>query len=1178
MAELKLTPQQQAVVHDRGGNLLVSAAAGSGKTKVLVDRVLDRIISEGKNIHEFLIITFTNAAAAELRAKISEAISRELSEHPENRHLSRQLNLLQLSHISTVHAFCGTVIREYGYLMDIPSDFRVLEDGERQELLQKQLDQLLDDAYEKQDPGFLRLTDTLGAGRNDNALCSLVTALYEKVLSQPDPEKWLKRQRFEIDPETDLTQCLWGSLLIDQAKTQIRGLIERYTWAIDAMQGDEALSQSYLPAYEQQRTCLVAMLPALDLPWTQIAKALEMEYPSVRVVKYPDKEHLKAIQDIKTDGKKILASLARTFSRDPETLRKEQNDAAPSLYGLLELVLELDKRFCAEKRRKNVLDFSDQEHLAIRLLTHPETGQPTDAAKELSERFAEIMVDEYQDSNRVQEIIFRAIARGGDENRFLVGDVKQSIYGFRMAEPEMFLNKYNTFPEAESAKEGEPRKLILSRNFRSRPEILEAVNHTFRTVMSQAVGGLSYGADESLYEGLDVYPAANGSHVELHVLELRKTEEDAEELRNQKEAEWIARRIVELLNEPAMIREGDALRPVAPSDIAILFRSRTAMGVFGKALREAGLPVSADMEENLFETPEVKVLMNLLRVLNNPHQDIPLLAVLCSPLFRFSNENLAQIRAQSRKKRFYDAMLECHEPWCIQALERLQQLRKEAAALSADRLVWTLIHETGLLEIYSAVDGGRQRRANLLAVYQFARNGTAGEFMNLYRLIRMLERAETQGTLTAARKTDGITLTTIHKSKGLEYPVVVLPCLSQRFNTRDLSAAVLYDSETGIASQITDLENRIRYSGLCHNALKSKMLSDLRSEELRLLYVAMTRARDYLIMTYADKNPARVLSRLRTGAGMPACRWAALQADQLGKWVLLSALNRVEAGDLFALCGRPLCDLTVSDHPWKITYEAVEQVEPLSYEAGSDDAQTEEIRLPDPSQLVETLQWKDQHASAARTPSKLTATQMKGREKDAEAANGAKIQASAPQLRRPEFILEQKGLSATERGTAVHLFLQFADYSRCTTPEDVESEKLRLEDNAFMTSEQLSAVDPKMIAALFTSDFGMRLTNAEHLIREFKFSLMVDASEYYPGVDGEQILLQGVVDAAWVEPDGICVLDFKTARVTEETISERTAYYRGQLKTYKTALERILKRPVKEMYLYFLSAGREVKL
>ena len=523
-------------------------------------------------------------------------------------------------------------------------------------------------------------------------------------------------------------------------------------------------------------------------------------------------------------------------------------------------------------------------------------------------------------------------------------------------------------------------------------------------------------------------------------------------------------------------------------------------------------------------------------------------------------------------------MLECNDPWCIQALERLQQLRKEAAEISADRLVWALIHETGLLEIYSATEGGRQRRANLLAVYQFAKNGTSGEFLNLYRLIRMLERAEKQGTLTAARKTEGITLTTIHKSKGLEYPVVFLPCLSQRFNTRDLSAAVLYDSETGIAAQITDLENRIRYSGLCHTALKGKMLADLRSEEIRLLYVAMTRAKDYLIMTYADKNPARVLSKLRTGAGMPACRWAALQADQLGKWVLLSALNRVEAGDLFAVSGRPLCDLTVSDHPWKITYEAVEQVEPLHYEAGSDAAQAQDIHLPEPSQLVEAIQWKDPHASAARTPSKLTATQMKGREKDAEAAYGAKIQASAPQLRRPEFILEQKGLSATERGTAVHQFLQFAEYSRCTTQEGVESEKLRLEDDAFMTADQLAAVDSKMIAALFTSDFGTRLLHADQLIREFKFSLMVDAAEYYPDVEGEQILLQGVVDAAWFEPDGICVLDFKTDRVTEETIVERTAYYRGQLKTYKTALERILKRPVKEMYLYFLTAGREVKL
>ena len=1178
MSELKLTTQQQAVVENRGGTLLVSAAAGSGKTRVLVERVLNRIVSEGKDINEFLIITFTNAAAAELRAKISQAITEELAAHPHNRHLSRQLNLLPMSHISTVHAFCGALIREYGYLLEIPSDFRMIDDAERREILNRQLDLLLEDAYSSQEPGFLLLTDTLGAGRNDDALGDCILSLYEKALSQPDPRRWLQSLRPYISEEADLGETPWGEQLIRDAEKQIKGMIRRYTWAVDAMQNDDLLSEKYLPCYEMQLAALKNMLPALELPWDEIAENLQMDFPLVRVSKYPDKDHLKTIQDVKTAAKSTLEDLRRQFARSSVQLKQEQNAVAPALKALSDLVLELDKRFSAEKRRKNVLDFSDQEHLAIRLLVHPESGRPRETAQEISTRFTEIMVDEYQDSNRVQETIFRAIAAGMDENRVLVGDVKQSIYGFRNAEPQMFIEKYNRYPAAADALPGEPRKLILSKNFRSAPEILEAVNHTFSTVMSRRVGGLVYGEAEKLYEGFGEYPQVPDSRVELHVLETASTDSGDEEKKQQKEAQWVARRVVDLLQNDTMTRDGSDLRSARPDDVAILLRSRTSMPAFSRALRAAGVPVAADTEENIFDTPEVRVLFNLMKVLNNPHQDIPLLAVLCSPVFRFSNEQLAVIRAGSRQKRFFDAMAECSESWCSAALQEIGRLRQRAWDVSADVLVWELIHDTGLVAAYSAMEDGVRRRGNLMAVYQYAVTCGAGEHLQLYRFLRMLERAEKQGTLKTERKTDGVVLTTIHKSKGLEYPVVILPCLSQRFNMRDLSKPLLVDSELGAAAQITDLENRVRYPGLCHAAQKLKMAADARSEEIRLLYVAMTRAKDRLIMTYADRNPAGVLSRLRAGAGMPAETWLTSQVDQPGKWVLLAALNRVEAGVLFAQCGRPDCQLTVSEHPWCITYDHVERVERKVFHTDEKKTSAVYTALPSPEELVRALTWEDAHTSAARTPSKLTATQMKGREKDIEAAEGTNVQARIPQLLRPGFVTQQQGLTPTERGTAVHLFLQYADYNQCASEEGVREEKLRLEDQEFLTEQQLEAVEPIVITKLFTSPLGQRLLHAEHLIREFKFSLLADAAQFYPNLEGEEILLQGVVDAAWIEPDGICVLDFKSDRVSESGVRERAEYYRGQLQTYKSALERIFEKPVKEMYLYFLSVGKEVLL
>ena len=741
MSDVRLTPQQQMVVENRGGTLLVSAAAGSGKTKVLVDRVLRRIVEEGKNIHEFLIITFTEAAAAELKQKISSELSKAMARQPENKHLTRQMTLLQFSQISTVHAFCGALIRQYGYLLEIPGDYRIVEGVERMELLDQQLEQLLDEAYAAKSPKFLLLADTLGAGRTDDALKTLIKTLYEKVLTQPDPNKWMNQQTFSISDDAELTETPWGKVLVAYAKQQITYSIQQYQWAISMMEGDEALEKKYLPCYREYLAQLVEMLRALEHQWDDIAPQLTInaQRPSVRG--YEDQNKLDQIKDVKSEGNARIKQLLTIFSRSSAELKAEQNDLAPGLEALMELIGQLDQRFSAEKRRKNLLDFSDQEQIAISLLVHRETGAPTEVAQEVAARFTEIMVDEYQDSNRIQETIFRAISSSGDANRFLVGDVKQSIYGFRQSEPELFLEKYRTYPTAEQACSGEPRKLVLSRNFRSRPEILEAVNHVFAAVMSEEVGDITYGPEEQLYAGLDEYPPAKSPHVELHILEKAKQEDEEKKIKYQQEAYWVVNRIARMLREGDEIRGETGLQPVRPEDIAILLRTREPISVYKKALEKAGIPVAADMGDNLYQTPEVKVLVSLLRVLNNPHQDIPLIAVLCSPLFRFSNRQLAQIRAGSEKSRFYDAMLECTEPWCVHALSRIQRLRKQAGIESAEHLVWSLLHDEGLLAAYSALEGGESRRDNLMQVYQTALQTAGGSFLYLHQLLRKLDQA-----------------------------------------------------------------------------------------------------------------------------------------------------------------------------------------------------------------------------------------------------------------------------------------------------------------------------------------------------------------------------------------------------------------------------------------------------
>ena len=1182
MAEL--TPQQRAVVENRGGTLLVSAAAGSGKTKVLVDRVVEEIRREGKNIHEFLIITFTNAAAAELRGKISAALSKALAEEPNNRHLRRQLNLQHLAQISTVHAFCGALIRQYGYMLEMPSDYAMLEDARREEMLSRILSDLLEERYSAMTPEFSLLTDTLGAGRTDQALETLVRSLFEKMLSQPDPESWLHTIPLELEEQQEPGHTVFGQILLADIRQRLGWLMDRHDWAIAQMQGDEKLIPKYLPAYEAQKRALAAIIQALDGPWDQIAPLLTLDYPRLVVQKYPDPEKLNAIKAVRADMKKQLEKLSPLFSRPGADLLQEQNQLAPALRELCDLAQTLYRRFSAEKRRKNLLDFSDQEHLAIRLLLDAQ-GRPTDVAREVAQGYAEIMVDEYQDSNRVQELIYTAIVRGNDENRFLVGDVKQSIYGFRQAEPALFLEKYRRYPPVEQAKDGEPRKLILSKNFRSRPEILEAVNHTFSCIMRREVGELDYGPDESLYPGLSDYPADKQSHVALYLLSTPKNSsgqdgnQGSDELnRYQKEAAWAAAKIVSILAAGIPVRDGEGTRAVQPSDIAILFRSRTPMSFYQNALVRAGVPVAGGAGNDLFEAPEVQVLLNLLRVLDNPHQDIPLLAVLCSPLYRLSNDQLGTVRTVSAQPRFYDAMTECREDWCVQTLSSLEALRAKAASVSADLLVWELLENTGLLAAYSAMEQGQRRRSNLLRIYDIARETAGGNYLYLYELIRTLDRLEQSGAEGDSGSQDGVTLTTIHKSKGLEYPVVFLCDLARQINSDELKASVLLDGDLGIGAKITDPDRRIRYPGLAHQALAVKKRRQLIAEEMRILYVAMTRPKDYLFMTYSAEKLSSVLDGMLTGVGCPAAPWAVDHVRSMGDWVLLSALSRIEAGELFQLCGRPQCQLTVSEHPWHIAVETVEAQPEAHYTPLAAQNPQKAVSVPAPEQLVRAMTWQYPHPAAQHTPSKVTATELKGRAKDQEAQEDAAAPRKMPMLSRPEFILEHKGLSPTEQGTATHQFLQYANFSALTTMDGVISELDRMVDEEFLTELQAAAVHPEEIIGLFTGPLGQRMLSAKELLREFKFSLLTDADAIYAGLEGEQVLLQGVVDAAILEPDGITVIDFKTDRVSPEQTALRAEQYRVQLSTYRDALSRIFGKPVKQTVLYFLKPGKEVIL
>ena len=1180
MAEVKLTAAQRAVVENRGGTLLVSAAAGSGKTKVLVDRLLGRILSETepRNIDDFLMITYTKAAAAELRGKILAAMQEKLAELPENRHLQRQLTRIYLADISTVHAFCANILRENAYRMDIPADFRVGEELECSALRQRAMEQAIGAAYEAMEPDFQAFADTLGSGRDDRSLSGIIETIYDKARSHRDSEGWLQAaaDRLDCGENADFTDTPWGAILMAELHQCLDDSVDELERACELLTGDEALAAAYLPTFQNCITELKTLRSRTR--WDEVAAFGLPDFGRLKAVrKCGDAEAKETAQLVRKLCAEEVKKRLRCFKVSSQEALEEVAAIAPAIRGALTLVRDFGKRYEREKRRRHILDFGDLEHEALRLLYGRQGDRPTAVAREIAQRYCEILVDEYQDSNEVQDAIFRAVSQD-EQNLFLVGDVKQSIYRFRLADPGIFLQKYRDFASYTEAKPGEPRKILLSENFRSRGEILEAVNDVFFRAMSERTGELNYGEAEALRTGL-TFPDNGLCPVELHCIH-QDFESDGDEQDPKKaevEAAFLARRIADLLRSGAQVTDKGELRPVRPDDIAILLRSpRSAAPSYIAALQAAGVPCFCDTGDDILQTTELQVLSSLLETAENPHQDIPLLAVLASPLYGLTASELAEIRGQEHRKDFYEVLCASEMEKARRFCDGLEHFRDVSETDGLIALFDCILAETDALSVFGAMPGGTARVNNVQVfrnlVTSHAQNG--GDLVSFVRTLRDLR--ETGLTMAGSESRGAVLLTSIHKSKGLEYPVVCLAGLSKTFNMDDLRQPVLTHPELGVASNVTDLRRKVRYPSVAKQALARKMRQEAVSEELRVLYVAMTRAKDLLIMTYCVdylETKLKKLVCLRNCAG-PA--QLAAQATCEGDWVLAEALGRTEAGELHALGGTPM-DTAVSEYPWvirlhsgtEVLRQGVCPVETAEEEAAKP--------LPDREELERALDYCYPHAAAGLVPSKVTATQLKGRRLDDEVSENAVKAAVRPiQIRTPAFL--QKKMTAAEAGTVVHLAMQFLRYEACTSMAGVQAELERLVQEEFLTPEQARAVDAEKILRFFRSELGRRVLSAKTVKREFKFSVLMDAGDYFPEAAGEKILLQGVTDCCLIGEDSVTVIDFKTDRIRPGGEAQRAEHYRGQLEGYAAALSRILEKPVREKILYFFATDTAVKL
>ncbi|MBQ6402509.1 MAG: UvrD-helicase domain-containing protein, partial [Oscillospiraceae bacterium] len=875
----------------------------------------------------------------------------------------------------------------------------------------------------------------------------------------------------------------------------------------------------------------------------------EVTFPTLgRVVRPPEPEARDRAKATREKCKNAAAKLKKQFSLPSEKMLDDLRAAAPAMVRLLKLTLRFSDAYAAEKNRRDLVDYADLEHMAARLLT-TEDGAPSALARTISERFHEILVDEYQDVSEVQDLIFRAVSRD-EKNLFLVGDVKQSIYRFRLADPGLFLAKYDAFAPAEQARGDESRRILLQENFRSRGAVLDACNHVFRSIMSRALGERDYDDDAALKCGLP--EMEGGEKAELCLVQLPDPAEGPGLEKHALEAAFVAERMVELNHQG-----------VAWGDMVILLRSANSVGpIYREALTARGIPVQSEQGGGFFESLEISMVRSLLAVIDNPHQDVPLVAALTSPLFGFDADALAAVRESDRAHDFYTALLKRAETdnTAKAAVETIARYRRLAPDSALTALLWQIYDDRDLMALCSAMPDGDQRRANLhrlLALSEsFERTGHQG----LHRFTQWLDQQAEQGREpgAAAPAQQSVKIMSIHRSKGLEFPVVFLCDLNRQFNKSDATAAVLVHPKLGLGPKRYDLARGISYPTFARSAIAQRLNRETLSEEMRLLYVAMTRAKDRLILTGTTADAEGLRQKLALDNAAPIPPEVLQTAVSPLYWLLQAALLPG---------GEEVFSIRIVEPGTEA--EAAQRAAALTEPQDADPAALEALEA--------ALTFADPHAAASALPSKVTATELKHAGiSDPETDGAALLGARRRTFRMPDFREEDKPLTATERGTATHRVLQYLRFTDAGSEDAVRAQIASLVRAGYLSERDARAVKVDSVRSLMRSPLGARLYAAEQagtVRREFRFSLLFRANRLFGGEVTDEVLLQGVVDCWWEEDDGVVILDYKTDRIPKDAVPERTAYYASQLRAYGEAMARITGKPVKERLLFFLHNG-----
>lgn len=1197
---MEWTKEQKKIIELKNSNILVSAAAGSGKTAVLVERIINFVINENEDIDKFLIVTFTNAAANGMKQKIQKSLVKSIQTGEENRsHLKKQLNLLNKANISTIHAFCIDVVRKNFHIIGIDPNFRIGDPNEIDILLQESLEEVLERAYTEKSENFVKLVEGFTKNRGDSELCELIKDMYHFILSFPDPLAWLKKSVDILNVVHDeLESSLWMKAVRENVSMLLEGAIESLKQAKELSEESDG-PLPYVDALIEDLYNVENLSNLLNNNFEKFIHSVHcINHPRLGQLRGKNKENCSEekqleAKSLRDEYKKLIDSIKKLIpNKTLKDFAEDINYMYFPMIALYDIVADLNETFKMKKIEKAIVDFSDVEHYALEILKNKEIGDT------YRKKYNYIFIDEYQDSNGLQETLIEQIKRSN--NLFMVGDVKQSIYRFRLADPSLFIKKYMMYQKNEEKSEALNVRVDLMKNFRSRKEILDGTNYLFKKIMSEKIGEIEYTEESFLNSGTE-FNISDENYIELDIID-KNTEDDEDlddDIKTMKtaeiEAKFAVQKIKELIKQQTYIPQSKEFRKIEYKDIVILMRSVSNWSeIFEEIFEEEGIPFYFDGGAGYFETIEIKIIINLLKIIDNIRQDIPLLSVLRSPIGKFTTEELIKIRIMSPNLNYIEAVYAYKNKGndylsdkLRHFIETVESWKKKSRYMHLNDFIWEILMETGYYYFSGVLPKGNIRQANLRLLTDKAYDFEKTSMRGLFNFLRYIEKLSVSSGNVSTAKTLGendnvVRLMSVHKSKGLEFPIVLMCGLNKKFNRVDIAKNILRHKTYGIAPKYINPDERIYKETFPRLALKNVVKVENLSEEMRVLYVAMTRAVDKLILIGTVNKIESKVKRWKKGA----TKYNIYVSETFMDWICSSLYNHKDFKEIKQLFGDNDCKFEINhlSSKWKvnrltladINYKDSEKINDRIKITNEISEFKNKVNSLHNEEIHERLNWKYIYAKSVNVPSKLSVTDLKmlkGNEFEY-------VQFKIPLLKDiPAFKEDKVEFTKAEIGTIVHFVMQHIDLNRDLSYDNIQNQINEMIKKKLLTEKEAYVVEVKKIAQFFNTDIGRRMKISSTVKREVPFVIKKQADEIINSLDkNDMILIQGIIDCYFYEGKEVVIIDYKTDDIAQMGLKSIKEKYKPQILSYKEAVEKITNRKVKSCYLYLFDIDEEIEI